>query len=153
MKISLYLHRDRADVLSTFGNLSDVINRILDAADEGLIDIEDRPACEPRDGAARFDVEITNDNYLQLLQAYGIKSKRISLRRIVYWFVDNEVYNDLGWEPTNDYVDSFNKRLNKLVNNVISELMKLKIFCSGNYMVDNLENVYEIEKLLEDCKR
>lgn len=153
MKISLYLHRDRADVLETFGEMSDVINRILDEADKGLIDIEDKPACESRDGACRFDVNINNENYLQLLQIYGVKSKRISLRRLVYWFVDNEIYNDLGWEPVNEYVDYYSRRINKYVDDILGELHRFELYCESAGLQHAITLINEAKSYIMECRR
>ena len=128
MVLSIYLHKDRVDILKTFGDLNNVINRILDACDEGYIELENKPECEPRDGASRYNVIITNENYIELLGFYGVKNKNISLRRLIYWFVDNEMYNELDWEPINDYIDSDTVKINKLVQNTISNIDKLKLY-------------------------
>lgn len=151
MKLSVYLHSDRVDVLKTFGNLNDVVDRILKAYDEGFIDIEDRPVCEPRDGAGRYDIEIYNENYLQMLQLYGVKSKRISLRRILYWFVDNEIYNDLGWEPINDYIDKVDAKINKQVERVISELDKLIVLMYQYNRKVAVSTIEETREIIKEC--
>ena len=39
MRVSVYLHRYISDVLKTFGELNDVINRILEACEDGSIDV------------------------------------------------------------------------------------------------------------------
>ena len=89
MILSVYLHKDRADVLRTFGSLDEVVDRILSACDEGEFDIENKPECEPREGASRYNIKITNESYIDMLKNFGVKCKRISLRRLLYWFVDN----------------------------------------------------------------
>ena len=128
MKLSIYLHKDRVDILRTFGDsLSDVINKILDESDNGAFDIEDKPECESRTGACRYDIRITNENYINMLKSFGVKSKRISLRRLVYWFVDNEIYNDIGWDAVNNYLDTNSIRFNKKLDNIISDLTNLSI--------------------------
>ena len=107
MKLSQYLHNDIVDVLKTFGDLNDVVNKILDAADEGYIEVEDKPPCRDRDGCDRYNIDIHNENYLELLRIHGVKSKQISLRRLLYWFVENEIYEELGW-TTRPYITKAN---------------------------------------------
>lgn len=122
MTLSVYLHKDRVDVLKMFGNLNDVVNKILDEYDNGKIDIENKPECESRIGASRYNINIRNENYVDMLMSYGIKSKQISLRRLLYWFVDNEIYNELEWEPVNDYIDSNDERINKKIDKIVGEI-------------------------------
>lgn len=148
MKLSIYLHKDRVDILRTFGdNLSDVINKILDESDNGAFDIEDKPECESRAGACRYDIRITNENYVNMLKSFGVKSKRISLRRLVYWFVDNEIYNDIGWEATNTYLDTDSIRFNKKLDNIISDLTSLSI-TSTDFEREAIDEVIDSLNLL-----
>lgn len=149
MVLSVYLHKDRADVLKTFGTLDEVVNRILDACDEGAFDIEGKPECEPRDGAARYNIKITNESYINMLQSFGVKSKRISLRRLLYWFVDNEVYDELGWETVNEYVDSSSIKINKIIDDLTDRLDKLWLNVN-NYEHDT---IIEIKTLLNTLRR
>lgn len=125
MRVSVYLHRYISDVLKTFGELNDVINRILEACEDGSIDVYDKPECENRNDAFRYEVNVTNEYYLSLMSIHGSRSKNISLRRLLYWFVDNEIYNDLEWEPIREYMDADQIKINKLVDNVIIQLDKL----------------------------
>ena len=129
MKQSVYLHNYVTDVLLTFGDLNDVINKILDASDEGHFDITDKPSCESREGASRYNVNITNQTFIQMIKMYGEKNKSLSLRRLLYWFVDNEIYNDLGWEPIRDYIDKDDKIFNCILDDLLSTLDKLWFKC------------------------
>jgi hypothetical protein len=125
--ISVYLHKDRADILKMFGdNLSDVVNKVLDEYDAGNIDIEDIPECENRQGASRYDVTVTNETYLTMLKTYGPKSKRISLRRILYWFVDNEMYDVLGWDICKEYQNDLSVKINKRLDKILDNLYELE---------------------------
>lgn len=153
MKISIYLHNYITDVIKTFGTIEEVVNRILDAADEGLIELEDRPVCEPREGASRYDVEVTNENYLQLLQVYGVKSKRISLRRLIYWFIDNEVYNDLGWEPVNEYIDKIDAAINKKIDKIVSDIDNLIMFMYHSAKCTDTSILEEARENIKECRR
>lgn len=130
MEISVYLHNDIIDTLKMYGDLDDVINLILDAASEGKLEIENKPVCREREGARRLNVNITNQDYLQLLETYGNRSNTISLRRLLYWFVENEIYNDLEWEPLRDYVDFNENKRRKQIDKCVNSLQKLMYLVS-----------------------
>lgn len=149
MILSVYLHKDRVDVLRTFGSLDEVVDRILSACDEGEFDIENKPECEPRDGASRYNIKITNESYLDMLKNFGVKCKRISLRRLLYWFVDNEIYTDLGWETVNDYVDSNAVKVNSTIDKMFDNLDKLRF----NVHDFEQDTIVQIKTLLNSLRR
>ena len=144
MKMSLYLHKRIVDVLRCYGDLEDVINRLLSE-----VDPMDYPKCEPRNGAGRYVVNIIEPNYLELLSMYGPFSSKISIRRLLYWFVDNEIYDELGWEPCNEYVDKSKEMFNTKLANAISELQKAKRYTDQN----NIEQLTNICNMISSCMR
>lgn len=143
MILSVYLHRDRVDILKMFGNLSDVINKILDASDEGHFDIGDKPEAPSREGAGRYNINVTNENYIQMLNMFGIKNKKISLRKLIYWFVDNEIYVDLDWEQINDYIDDKDLKCNKQVDKILNELDKLSFIVKNDGVISHAKDLIE----------
>ena len=147
MRLSVYLHTYVTDTLRMFGDLNDVVDRILCE-----VDVEDKPECPDRNGANRYNIDVINEEYLALIELHGNRSKNISLRRLLYWFVDNEIYNDLGWTPVSDYISQYDKDVNRSINFILGELTKLSIKMSKN--VDNRQGtVTHIYDLLSDCKR
>lgn len=99
MKMSVQLHRDYYNFICHFGTLNEVVNKILEAAERGEIEIYDnKDTAPPATDASRYNVEITNKAYIQMVGLLGSRSPTISLRRILYWFVDNEIYTVLGME-------------------------------------------------------
>ena len=128
MILSLYLHNDVIDTLQSFGELDDVVNKILDECSVGSFDFTNKPNCRERDGARRINVNITNEDYLIALNTYGVKSKHVSLRRLLYWFVENEIYCDLAWEQVNAYKDSDTERLKRQLVICQSDLTKLQMY-------------------------
>lgn len=152
MKQSIYLHDYVISTLVMFGNLSDVINDVLRAVEQGDLPIEDLPECENRQGAKRCNVDVTNEYYLSIAEIYGVKSKRISLRRLLYYFVDNELYNELGWEPLHDYIDGYQSKINKCVDKILAEMTRLKIILAKN-VDDRLSDVVHACDLINSCKR
>lgn len=117
MTQSIYLHRYVVDTLSLFGELSDVINRILQEGADGKIELLNRPPCTNRKGAGRYNVNITQQDYLELLECYPVNSSKVSIRRLLYWFVDFEIYEQLEWKPTRKYENKILQKQLKYVDN------------------------------------
>lgn len=154
MTQSLYLHRQIVDVLTCYGTLDDVINRILAEAAEGKFDVMHKPACPGREGAGRYNINIVEPNYLELLSAYGPFCSKISIRRLVYWFVENEIYEELEWTPINNFRDRHAQLLNTKLSNALTELEKAKRYaCNRTKLLTDLSNICEeLTILLENLK-
>ena len=121
MKVTIHLHKEIADALMCFGSLSDVVNKIL-SCDE--IDIMDKPPCPPKDNCKKYVLNITNQTYIDLYDEYGASSPRISLRRLLYWFVDNEMYTELAWQPIQIKTPILQDKYLKKLDNAKTELRK-----------------------------
>lgn len=146
MKQSIYLHKPIVAILRCYGSLDDVVNKILQSAADGQFDVTNKPAAPNRTGAGRYDIEITEPNYLELLNIYGPFSSTISLRRLLYWFVENEIYNELGWEQVTEYEDKRVKLFNTKLSNALNEMEKAKSYALNEYKD-------EIECIVNDIKR
>lgn len=125
MKVSVYLHDEIRAILCCYGTLEEVVNKVLDAGSAGEFDVMNKPQIPVRDGAHRFEVDVTNEEYLAILRSYPPNSSKVSLRRLLYWFVENEMYEALGWEVTNKYVDNRDKKRMKLAKRIRQDLEAL----------------------------
>lgn len=152
MKFSIYLHQAIAETLMCYGDLSEVVNRILEESENGEFDIIDRPRCPARDGASRYDIEITSEYYINMLSSFPINSPRISLRRLIYWFVEQEMYEVLGWEVTREYHNKKKEAMLKKLSNIISDFEKLclsfnteeKDFTWESGLKENLNKLWDL---------
>lgn len=133
MKLSVYLHQYIVDTLRMYGRLDDVVNTILDEADNGMFDVIDKPNCESRDGASRYMINVTNENYLALMESHPPNSSKISLRRLIYWFVNNEIYNECGWSTDNVFKRAENNKVYKKIMELKDSANKLAPIVSENY--------------------
>lgn len=153
MKMSIYLHKYVVDILKTFGELTSVVNKILQEGENGTLQLTDLPACKNRNGAGRYEIDITNKWYIGLLYESPLNSPRVSIRRILYWFVDFEIYNELGWKAVNAFEDSSQKRNLKIINDVTGGLYKLKTLnkndCRLSERIDDvIESVNSLKEYL-----
>lgn len=139
MKTSIYLHRYIYDILRQFGEINDVVNRLLDAGSTGELDIYSKPPCpKPGRECSRYEIDITNTDYLKMKSIMGANSNFISLRRLLYWFVEHEIYVDLGWRTV--------KYVNKNTLAAINKLKKAKeLIDNAMFVVDERSKQLQIE--------
>jgi hypothetical protein len=131
-----------------------VINAVLDESDNGMFDVFDKPNCDSRDGASRYSVEITNENYLTLMQTYPANSSKISLRRLLYWFVENEIYNECGWTFNNILRRQVDSKIVKKIKDLQTAVTKIQPLVADNYEAlmsltsinNELDNLFKIYK-------
>ena len=117
-KYSLYLHEEIIETLKCFGELNEVINRLFeDTINNGMLYESTFENAPPREGARRIDAWIKTDIVSQL--------SRVRVRTAIYWFVENEVYSELGWKMKNGYGLDRKLRIEKQFNRAIAELTKL----------------------------
>ena len=64
MLISVYLHNEYYQVLKAFGNIDEVVNKILDFCYNNEIDITTIENAPSRDGARRVTIGVTHQLYL-----------------------------------------------------------------------------------------
>ena len=122
-KIDVRLHEDYYNVLTQFGTLDQVVDKAINAIEAGGIDLDVVPACPPLTGTHKYIVTVDNLFYDDLVQIYGSHSNRISMRRILYYIVDNELYRTLHWEPVQS-VSPASKR-SKRIDNLLYEMSKV----------------------------
>lgn len=130
MVYNVYLHKYVADILSQFGEINAVVNRIVDSAMAGDFSIDDLPTAPPRTPGdmSQFKFDIGNVEYNELLQVRGSKSMSYSLRRIIYHFVDNEIYSELEWEPAQTASFTIGDYARRLAN-IITDAVRLHRSC------------------------
>lgn len=122
MKLSLYLHQNIIDTLKCFGELNDVVNKLIEESMALEELYEDKLPCAPsRDGSKRINVRIVDELYQEL--GY------IKVRPLIYWFVENEIYDQLGWQMVNKYGEERRNKVLKKFDNAIESLESLNKVC------------------------
>lgn len=147
MKIKVCIDKDVYERLISFGDISDVINRILAEGEAGNIQIFDLPAT-PLANPSRYVVDITNTYYLELYATYGPTCTRISLKRIIQYFVDIEGYNLCGWTIA-DNIEQLELERRVCLLRAISSLQKLRE-CYPYYQQDSKQYIDEVCERLKN---
>lgn len=134
-RISVYLHQNIIDTIRCFGELSEVCNRILSCCIELEEFYEETiPAAPDRQGAKRRDIYVEED---VLLQLNGFR-----IRSILYWFVENEIYDSLSWNTINLYGIEAKDKLKRQYDKTFCELEKLNTM-SNNTLSELLNKLTE----------
>lgn len=124
---SIYLHKYVTHTLCLFGDLTTVINAVLKECADGNIELTGHPRSPSRQGAQRHNINITDPYYLQMWQNYPPNSSYISVRRLLYWFVDFEIYNMLGWKTVQVVKDDNTRKLLKQVDKIMTQMERLTV--------------------------
>lgn len=147
--LDIRLHKEYVDVLTQFGTLSYTTNCILNACEIGAIDLFDKPVAPPKDGTQKHIITIDNLWYEQLLDDYGPKNMHISLRRLLYWFVDNEIYNDIGLQIDATKRTVLDTRFAREKATCIQQLKKLQNLSTRNSrrkLQEIIQSLIEVER-------
>lgn len=158
MKQKVYLSYPVIDVLKCLGpSLDDVVNKILAYGEQGLFDLENKPPVGEKSDGKRCTINITNQHYIDLVATLGEKNNNISLRRLLHWFVEEEIYEECGWGATSGMSVSVVKdRADRIkdynsFSKIKSQVMELNKSYESNtlYAVIRLLNKFEQEELNE----
>lgn len=142
MRLSIYLHDEYHNYLSLYGDINTVVDRILTQLSESDIDIEAIHNAPPRDGAKRVNINVTNEWYLSELCARPINSPLYSLRKILYYVVDNELPSEWGWKTVNSYKNRHDERIRKHLDSAISMLIHAK-YLTPHHIGEQLSSIIE----------
>lgn len=142
LNLDIRLHKEYCEILTQFGSLSHVTNCILHACEIGAIDVFDKPVAPPKDGTQKCIITIDNVWYEGLLKDFGAKNSRISLRRLLYWFVDNEVYNDIGLQIDATKINKIDTKFVREKASCIEQLKKLQHLCTS-------KSRYELQQIIQ----
>ena len=147
MRVSVYLHRSILEELSYYGELDDVVDRILTLGERGVIDLENKPPCRARTDAKRVSIDVHNAYYITLIRSYPRNSSLISLRRLIYWFVENDMCSLLNTVTTTDE-ELYNSLYNQLLD-IVEEMSILQQTMANAYARSKYD---KIERLLQHTR-
>lgn len=153
MLIKTYLHDQIADTIQLFGTIDDVANKIIDAGMAGVFDIENLPACPKGNAAKKFYIDITNEDFLEMREQRGSRSNAVSIRRILYWFVDNEAWDILNMPfRSQNYVSSGKLKYITRATTIATELYKLYNEMPAKHKPKTLKLISIMKEVLNDIR-
>lgn len=118
------LPKDVYDIICCLGDFDTVVNNIIDLYEEDAIpvDVENMPNY-PKQKDGRYNVNIHNLWYAEMLEEYGYTSSKYSLRRMLCYFVYEEYYNE--FDVSSNSTELKSTEALKRVNFEIQRLQKV----------------------------
>ena len=147
MKYNLNISKDYYDILVRFGDINDVVDKVLKIAERGEIDIDSLPAAYIRGDKKHVVVNIDSEWYEHMQALYGTTSPRISISRLLYYFIDNELYLDYNWQIVQNCDKRTSERLLNMRDDINKCITRLKTIVNSKQDYDKLE---QIRKDLDD---
>lgn len=99
MKKRLTIPKATLKVLQQFGNINDVVSNILSLVENNILSVDNLPsAFTTHTDCVKTTIFITNAWYISNEEV----RKSFSLTRLLQYFVDNELYNELNWQCVTD---------------------------------------------------
>lgn len=92
-KYKLTMHQEYLDFLEQFGGPAKVADTMVELVYIGLIEPEQMTQAPPLDNSCiKRTLLLQNQHIDELIAIYGTSSPSVSIRRYLYYFVDNELY-------------------------------------------------------------
>lgn len=125
MTVTATLYRDTVDYLEQIGSIQQCLDVLLKAADDGIIDLVDKPPVVRHGAMRKYHLIVENETYEQLLIEHGTKSSIVSVSRLLTWAVDNEVFTTLPETYFNDVHDNSTIKISMLKTEITRTLCEL----------------------------
>lgn len=146
MRVSVRVHDEYYKYMTQFGQFAETIDRLLTEINSRQIDFEQFDKVPPVNGTRNIMVEINNSFYIALVEQYGVHNYKISIRRMIYWFVDYDMGNEWGWPIVQQ--DSFPSKMSKYVE-------RMEHFCNlalKHSMPPHTDTLQTIQDLIQQLK-
>lgn len=148
------VNRSTVQILKAFGDINTVTDKILDYCEASGNAFEDMPPVMLED-PTKINIEVTNSTFLQLLSVYGSRNNKISLARVLEWFVTNEEYINLGWSLNSKPVLKSNNKMRSKILKIKSDILSLALevgdddyddLAKMQLLLNNLEKKYGLQQ-------
>ena len=100
MTVRIVLPKETIKILKMFGDISTVTNEILTLAERNEIDIFGLESMSKAEQTSKVTIHIHNQWYIDIVK--DDSSRYFSLSKALRYFVDNEIYAELGWKITSN---------------------------------------------------
>jgi len=128
-----------------------VANELVNAGMAGAFDFGELPSCPKNGEVSRYDINITNEEFIELRTVCGAKSKKLSLRRVLYWFVDTEAWETLNLEAKSKLIQEKTIKYISRASNIAEELVKLTKEVPQELKPNVLNAIRELKEVLKNA--
>lgn len=125
IKVNIAIDNNYYNILRMFGTIDDVVDKALKLVEQGDVDIESCPPVPTNRNCKHIVVVINNEHYEELRAKYGPTSSKISVNRLLYYVVDNELYSVYGWEQNFELTKDQKQMVQSCKCDILYRLSKL----------------------------
>lgn len=125
IKVNVQLPVEYYNILSMFGTMDEVTAKALELCENGEILLETLPPVYADETSKTFQVVINNNYYENLREIYGPTSPKVSIRKLLCYIVENEVYTDYKWPVVRLYDEQTLKKIKAYKLDTIGKTAKI----------------------------
>lgn len=144
IKVNVTISEDYYKILRLFGTMDEVVQKALVLAEQGDIDLENCPYVQQFGRLKHIVVTIDNAYYESLRSLYGATSPKASINRLLYYIVDNELYEAYGWKQVNKYNEENEAKIEGYKSTILHNINRLSKMLTRTEQQDKLKQAYDL---------
>lgn len=144
IKVNVTISEEYYKILRLFGTMDEVVQKALVLAERGEIDFEDCPYVQQYGRLKHVVVTVDNPYYETLRSLYGATSTKISINRLLYYIVDNELYEVYEWKQVNKYNEENEAKIAGCKSTILHNINKLTKMLISIEQQDKLKKAYDL---------
>ena len=148
IKVNIAIDNNYYNILRLFGTMDEVVDKALKLVEQGEIDFDRCPQIPTTKNYRHIVVSITNPYYEELRALHGATSSKISINRLLYYIVDNELYYTYGWERNFELSKDQKRQVESWKCDIMYRITKLSRLLVSHEQQASLQKAFDIIKEL-----
>lgn len=148
IKVNIAIDNSYYNILRLFGTMDEVVDKALKLVEQGEIDFERCPQIPTTKNCRHIVVAISNPYYEELRALHGATSSKISINRLLYYIVDNELYYTYGWERNFELSKDQKRQVESWKCDIMYRISKLSRLLVSHEQQVSLQKAFDIIKEL-----
>lgn len=144
IKVNVTISEDYYKILRLFGTMDEVVQKALMLAEQGEIDLENCPYVQQFGKVKHVVVTVDNAYYESLRSLHGATSPKTSINRLLYYIVDNELYEEYGWKQVNKYNEENEAKIEGYKSTILHNINRLSKMLTRTEQQDKLKQAYDL---------
>lgn len=148
IKVNIAIDNNYYNILRLFGTMDEVVDKALKLVEQGEIDFDRCPQIPTTKNCRHIVVAISNPYYEELRALHGATSSKISINRLLYYIVDNELYYTYGWERNFELSKDQKRQVESWKCDIMYRISKLSKLLVSHEQQVSLQKAFDIIKEL-----
>ena len=148
IKVNIAIDNNYYNILRLFGTMDEVVDKALKLVEQGEIDFDRCPQIPTTKNCRHIVVAISNPYYEELRALHGATSSKISINRLLYYIVDNELYYTYVWERNFELSKDQKRQVESWKCDIMYRITKLSRLLVSHEQQVSLQKAFDIIKEL-----